>query len=184
MRPKYFRIILFRNMKYSIEYIMNINENELNNKLVLYDFGDIKGFLYNDEFTMYKILERKDTIEIVETYDNVIPKVSFSIEKYDCIYDNNTYKTKEFSIAIKPYLDVNSAEFKQPLVQPQKKHAYIKQNSPVKNVARSCEAPLKVQREVLQKQPPSNYQNVLQSQWTSLEQLMKGPLLSLAQAHR
>ena len=42
-------------MNYIIKYISSKNHN-FNNKLFIYDFGNIKGFLYNDNFLMYKII--------------------------------------------------------------------------------------------------------------------------------
>jgi len=84
-------------MKYIIEYKASENSN-LTSKLYLYDFGNIKGFLYNNEFVMYKIVNKVDTSEIVELYEGIIPKTVFSIEEYDCNYDSNTYKISNFDI--------------------------------------------------------------------------------------
>ena len=56
-----------------IKYLQN---NELINSdktLTLYDFGDIKGFLYENEFKMFKILNRNDYEEICEEFYGNIP---------------------------------------------------------------------------------------------------------------
>jgi len=44
-------------MKYLIIYNENNKDNK-DNDLTIYDFGNIKGFLSDNNFTMYKIIER------------------------------------------------------------------------------------------------------------------------------
>ena len=97
-------------MAYIIDYI--IEENILKNpsKLVIYDFGHIKGFLYNDEFKMYKIINKEDSKEICELYNGPIPLHVISKESYDC----EDFKTANFTINIKQ----QRLQQPQPLVAP------------------------------------------------------------------
>ena len=98
-------------MLYNINYILTENiltENiltENNSELTIYDFGSIKGFLFNNNFIMYKIINKENKIDICEPYNGPIPLKTISIETYNCIFDNG-YKTPEFTIIIeeKPQL--------------------------------------------------------------------------------
>ena len=171
-------------MKYIIKYTNTKNHN-LNNKLFIYDFGNIKGFLYNDNFIMYKIIERCETEEKVELYNEIVPKIAFSVEEYDCKLENDTYKLQDFDIVVKSFLSAHSEpfqpqqekNFQQPPLPPrQKKSDYKKKNNLIKNEVYLNEASMKEQQEVRQKQQALMYPNVVKPQWTSLNQLMKGPL--------
>jgi len=174
-------------MKYTIKYTSTKNHN-LNNKLFIYDFGNIKGFLYNDNFIMYKIIERCEMEEKVELYDEIVPKIAFSVEEYNCELENNTYKLQNFDIIINSFLNVESVPFQPqalpplPLLPlPQKKSDYKKKDNLIKNEAYLNEASMKEQQEVHQKQQLLMYPNVGKPQWTSLNQLMKGPLSLIGQ---
>ena len=97
-------------MKYLIKY--NFNKNLIKNDfdLYIYDFGYLKGFLYNNIFNLYKIIKKNKESEYVEDYEGYIPKDVISIEKYKCNYDNNTYITESFTIIIQqqdPEFDVD-----------------------------------------------------------------------------
>ena len=174
-------------MKYTIKYTSTKNHN-LNNKLFIYDFGNIKGFLYNHNFIMYKIIERYEMEEKVELYDEIVPKIAFSVEEYNCELENNTYKLQDFDIIINSFLNVESVPFQPqalpplPLLPlPQKKSDYKKKDNLIKNEAYLNEANMKEQQEVHQKQQLLMYPNVGKPQWTSLNQLMKGPLSLIGQ---
>ena len=174
-------------MKYTIKYTSTKNHN-LNNKLFIYDFGNIKGFLYNHNFIMYKIIERYEMEEKVELYDEIVPKIAFSVEEYNCELENNTYKLQDFDIIINSFLNVESVPFQPqalpplPLLPlPQKKSDYKKKDNLIKNEAYLNEANMKEQQEVHQKQQLLMYPNVGTPQWTSLNQLMKGPLSLIGQ---
>jgi len=67
-------------MIYFIDYIFEEKPSEYD--LIIYDFGHIKGFLFNNEFTMYKIIQKEDTKEICELYNESIPMNVISIEVY------------------------------------------------------------------------------------------------------
>jgi hypothetical protein len=98
----------------NIHYIQN-NENIISDKiLTLYDFGDIKGFLYENEFRMFKILKRNDFEEICEEFYGNIPLHVFSIETYNCIYENNIYKTNNLFIELKQPLQSLDQQPSQP----------------------------------------------------------------------
>ena len=108
-------------MTYIIDYILEENVLKNISKLTIYDFGNIKGFLINDEFKMYKILNREDTKEVCELYDEPIPLNVFSIETYDC----ENFKTPHFTIS---FTQQQNLQQPQPLVtrprlsQPHQKH--------------------------------------------------------------
>jgi hypothetical protein len=72
------------------------------NILYIYDFGNLKGFLINDDFKLYKILHKEmkksllyEKCEFVETN---IPLYTFSIDKYECIEENNILYINNYSI--------------------------------------------------------------------------------------
>ena len=71
-------------MKYLIIYNENNKDNK-DNDLTIYDFGNIKGFLSDNNFTMYKIIERNDSGELCELFNGNIPFHVFSIETYNYI---------------------------------------------------------------------------------------------------
>ena len=97
-------------MNYEIRYIsynININEsvnmNESTKQLVIYDFGNIKGFLFENEFKLFKILNKDFKENIYTEYcvqSEQIPLKAISIEVYDCVFTNNRYLTKDFCIEI------------------------------------------------------------------------------------
>jgi hypothetical protein len=197
-------------MKYVITYSKRSEpiDSENSRKLFIYDFGHIRGFLYDSTFTMYRMLERDDTNEYVEMYDGVIPKTAFSIEEYDCNFKESSYSIQDYDIIIKHSLQASlsakefypqqqrqtfRAPFLSPLPvsllpPPQKRPSCIKRSSPVeKRVEKNLE-------EVsVKKQPVSHYQPLLSdyhtplqsSSWTSLDQLLRssspssGPKLHL-----
>ena len=80
-------------MIYFIDYIFEEKPSEYD--LIIYDFGHIKGFLFNNEFTMYKIIQKEDTKEICELYNESIPMNVISIE---------VYKKPNFIVRIQPHL--------------------------------------------------------------------------------
>ena len=88
-------------MKYSITYLPNHNNIDSNDNLIIYDFGHIKGFLFNNIFTMYNIIEKNNNEEICEIYYGNIPLHVFAIESYNCIFENNNYTINNFTIEIK-----------------------------------------------------------------------------------
>ena len=187
-------------MKYIIEYNKCENTN-LNHKLHIYDFGHVKGFLYNNEFVMYKIIKREDNLETVELYEETIPKITFSVEEYDCEYSNGIYKIDRFDILVTPSLKAEAQSFEpqqyllpsQPLLAPlpppqqqvphQKKHAYKSRNNQGKNDAPSSRAHVRVQPVAPQKQFSLDYSSAVKPQWTSLDQLMRQPLALVGQVH-
>lgn len=70
--------------------------------LYIYDFGYMKGFLINNDFKLYKILHKEmkksllyEKCEFVETN---IPLYTFSIDKYECIEENNILYINNYSI--------------------------------------------------------------------------------------
>jgi len=72
------------------------------NILYIYDFGYMKGFLINNDFKLYKILHKEmkesslyEKCEFVETN---IPLHTFSIDKYECIEENNRFYINNYSI--------------------------------------------------------------------------------------
>lgn len=120
-----------------IKYLQN---NELINSdktLTLYDFGDIKGFLYENEFKMFKILNRNDFEEICEEFYGNIPLHVFSIETYNCIYENNIYKTNNLFIHLEQQHSQPLVNYSQPPQQPfqtsqqhQKHHSHREKQQP------------------------------------------------------
>jgi len=213
-------------MKYILEY-KNAENHNLNNTLFIYDFGYIKGFLYDDNFSMYKILNKTDTKEIIEEYNGIIPKNAFSIETYKCEYKNGNYKTPDFDFLVTAFLKADSLPFEPspqallpqapspqallphppspqallpqallpqaPSPHPpsiaqkdlqQKKHAYKKRNNHGNGKVHLNEVDRKGQPEDHLKQNLLIHQNAVIPQWTSLEQLMKGPLILTGQVHQ
>lgn len=174
-------------MKYIIEYKYCENKVDSTYKLVLYDFGYVKGFLYNNEFTMYKIISKNNINECVEVYDNTIPKVAFSIEIYDCIYENNIYITPQYTISITPLL------VQEPLLELLPPLAQIQAPPPLRQTSYNTKIHLnkrpqvqgvvhgKVQQVIPEKQETLNYPSAVKHRWTSLEQLMKVPSPSVGQ---
>jgi hypothetical protein len=224
--------ILYVGMKYILEY-KNAENHNLNNSLVIYDFGYIKGFLYEDTFTMYKILNKNDTQETIEEYYGIIPKNAFSIETYACEYKNGIYKIPDFDLSVTTFLKADSLPFEPPPPLPQtppplsqtppplsqtpppllqrpppplssllqtpplsqrpslvhqglqqKKHAYKKRNNHANDKVHLNEVDRKGQPEDHLKQNLLIHQNAVIPQWTSLEQLMKGPLILTGQVHQ
>jgi hypothetical protein len=105
----------------SIIYTFNKNSIKSENLIHIYDFGSYKGFLKNDNFSVYKILhkEMKDTLlyeecEMVE----LTPFQAFSIEKYEYIEKDEVVYTSNFSIQFKQVLNSSDDQLSsQPLVE-------------------------------------------------------------------
>ena len=192
-------------MKYVITYSKRTEPIQDNSrKLYIYDFGHIRGFLYDSTFTMYRLLKRDDTNEYVELYDGVIPKNALSIEEYDCYYSGESYSIQDYDIIIKPSLQASlSAKefypqqhrqhqqtFRAPFLSPlpvssllprQKRPSCIKRNNPEeKRVEKNLEEVSVKKQPVSQYQPlVSDYHTPLQSpSWMSLDQLMRASSLS------
>ena len=181
-------------MKYTIEYKPSENHN-LNNILFIYDFGYVKGFLYDNTFTMYKLLDKENTLDIVELYEGIIPKSVFSIEKYSCEYSDGIYKLQDFDVVVKRYLHVDSQPFlpslpPSPHSLPLHQQAVKVVKEPRHNIPRNNQVAVKpeihlngvnekVQPVEQQTQYFSMSPNAVKPQWISLEQLMKGPLVSV-----
>jgi hypothetical protein len=188
-------------MKYTLTYVQTNEKITSNKTLTIYDFGNIKGFLYDNDFIMYKILERNDNYEICEDYDENIPLNVFSIETYDCLLENNAYKMNDIVIEI-------SRQPSQPSEQQQPHQKHQRQQQPPlrqvrpqqpfpqepqhqqRNTQRTLirrEAPKdekykKTQRVELNLQVPLEQPIVQQqNQWMSLGALMQLPLPGVGQ---
>ena len=195
-------------MNYEIIYYFKDNKIDSDNYLYLYDFGNIKGFLYDNEFKLFKIL-KKDSKENIFTEYCVsceqIPLKALSIEKYNCKYENNLYKTQHFTIEVSSYFKPSQPllyqpSLPQPLVyqpsvpqpsvpqpslpqpsvpQPLHKKQINKRTNLIKNVEHPSPVSEKIQQAQLfqqsQIQLPKN-------QWMSLEQIMKHSLPAVLQA--
>jgi len=74
------------------------------NFIYIYDFGSYKGFLKDNNFTVYKIIhkEMKDTLlyEECEIVENT-PFQAVSIEKYNYIEEDETIHISNFTIKFK-----------------------------------------------------------------------------------
>jgi hypothetical protein len=70
--------------------------------LYIYDFGNVKGFLINDEFKLYKIINKelkdKALYEECEEHDTSIPLNTLSIDKYEYIEEDSIIYTSKYSI--------------------------------------------------------------------------------------
>ena len=125
-------------MSYIISYITckNIEGNSI---LYIYDFGDKKGFLYNDDFKIFKILKKhfKDNIftETCELYEGPIPMNIVCIEKHNCSYTHDMYMTASYNIKIiqepvTPILQLEVLQQQQPFQQQQPKQQQQQQHQP------------------------------------------------------
>ena len=181
-------------MNYEIKFYSVVNTFESNHSLYIYDFGNIKGFLYDNEFKLFKILN-KDFKENMYTeycilYEQ-IPLKAISIEKYKCKYENNVYITPNYTISIIPFFlpapppqqqhqqQQQQQQQQQVQVQPllpslvgqplHKKQTYMK-----KDLKRTETFPSRVSEKTpqgLKFQQP--LQQLPKHQWMSLEKLMK-----------
>ena len=178
----------------SITY-MSRNDNIVSNDLLtLYDFGDKKGFLYKNEFTIYKILERNFIENICETcilcYE--IPMNAVSIESYPCVYNNNIYSIPYFNIILISELKKQPFQLPPRLSQLSPSVLYLpmrqqpqpdlqQQSSNNKKIpsSKSLKAPNGVNGKTTQamqyEQSPLENHTLIQSQWRSLDQLMRVP---------
>jgi len=159
-------------MNYEIKYHLTNNSIQSNNHLYIYDFGNIKGFLYDNEFKLFKILN-KDFKENIYTenciYAEQIPLKVISIEKYSCKYENSIYLTPNFTIIINPYFQPSP----QPVSPPLHKSPRDKKENLKKNEASPSQGDEKIQQGL------KFQQSLIQSpknQWMSLEQIMKHSL--------
>jgi hypothetical protein len=91
----------------SIIYTPNKNSIQSENFIYIYDFGSYKGFLKDNNFTVYKILhkEMKDTLlyEECEIVENT-PFQALSIEKYEYIEKEDELHISNFTIKFKQLL--------------------------------------------------------------------------------
>lgn len=105
-------------MKFKIFYDFKNNSLENTKELFIYDFGNIKVFVFDNTIDVYKILDKKDNFEIVEDYDGYLPLDLISLEKYQCNFNNKIYTTETFSINIQPYLDFQATIFEPATIPP------------------------------------------------------------------
>ena len=91
-------------MMISIIYKPSRNSIKSENHIYIYDFGSYKGFLKDNNFTVYKILhkEMKDTLlyEECEIVENT-PFQALSIEKYEYIEKEDELHISNFTIEFK-----------------------------------------------------------------------------------
>lgn len=165
-------------MNYEIKYHLTNTNVESNNHLYIYDFGSIKGFLYENEFKLFKILN-KDFKENIYTENCIlteqIPFKAISIEKYSCKYENSRYLTPNFTITLNPYFQPS---LPQPVSQPLYKLPIHKKENLKKNEASPSQGGEKKQQGL------KFQQSLIQSpknQWMSLEQIMKHSSTSVPQ---
>jgi len=164
-------------MNYEIKYHLTNNSIQSNNHLYIYDFGNIKGFLYDNEFKLFKILNKdfKENIYIENCIlTEQIPLKVLSIEKYSCKYENNRYLTANFTIIVNPYFQPSPPSplplLPQPVSQPLHKSPRDKKENLKKNEASPSRGDEKIQQGL------KFQQSLIQSpknQWMSLEQIMK-----------
>jgi hypothetical protein len=174
-------------MNYEIKFYSVVNTFESDHSLYIYDFGNVKGYLYDNEFKLFKILN-KDFKENMYTeycilYEQ-IPLKAISIEKYKCKYENNVYITPNYTISITPFFlpapplpqgqpqpQQHQPQAQPPLVaQPlHKKPIYMKKEMR-KNETFPSRVSEKTPRELTFQQP---LQQLPKHQWMSLERIMK-----------
>jgi len=178
-------------MNYEINYYFKDNEINSDNYLYVYDFGNIKGFLYDNEFKLFKIL-KKDSKENIFTEYCVtceqIPLKALSIEKYNCKYENNLYKTQNFTIEVSSYFKPSQpSPSSLPPLLPQPSPQVVpllhkkqinKRTNLIKNVGHPSPVSEKIQQAQLFQQA---HIQLPKSQWMSLEQIMKHSLPSVPQ---
>jgi len=175
-------------MKYVISYKERSEPIKSDTKLYIYDFGHIKGFLYNNNFTMYKLLTKVGTEEYVELYDGIIPKNAFSIEEYDCVFHDTSYSIQGYDLIVRASLHPSllAKEFYPQQVQQvqlpqQKKSSYIKKSNlerlkvsvQTKDLNDGGEKKQRVQHH--QQVSLDSHTSLQSPSWMSLEQLMKAP---------
>ena len=76
-------------MKFKIFYDFKNNSLENTKELFIYDFGNIKVFVFDNTIDVYKILDKKDNFEIVEDYDGYLPLDLISLENINRLFFNN-----------------------------------------------------------------------------------------------
>ena len=193
-------------MEYRFTYLSSMNDIQtIDNHLYIYDFGDKKAFLYENEFLLFKILNKscKENVytETCIKIDGFIPKNALSIEKYNCMYDkiNNIYKTPSFTIrqSVSSYEkpmpkmpELQQQEQKQQQQQEQQKKVPQLQQQQKKScnkkrgIQNQNEVSEKKQQVELLSHYPSKYPILFQSNsWISLDQVMKSPFSSPHQGH-
>ena len=163
-------------MVYNIDYILQDNNSFFSKKgdnepsdLIIYDFGSIKGFLFNNNFIMYKIINKENIKEICELYDGPIPLKAISIEKYKC-YFNNGYKTPHFTVLFEEER-IHQLPKKELVVNQQQ---HLPHSRPLINQPRLSEPHRKQPNFQKQQQPPQQ-QGALKQQPTPLEVKMQQP---------
>jgi hypothetical protein len=151
-------------MVYNIDYILQDNNSFFSKKgesssisevtessdLIIYDFGSIKGFLFNNNFIMYKIINKENTKEICELYDGPIPLKAISIEKYKC-YFNNGYKTPHFTVLFEEERGHQPLKKKELVVNQQK---HLPHSRPLINQPRPYQQQRQLPDYQKQQQPP------------------------------
>lgn len=171
-------------MVYNIDYILqdnnsffskkgessSISEGTESSDLIIYDFGSIKGFLFNNNFIMYKIINKENTKEICELYDGPIPLKAISIEKYKC-YFNNGYKTPHFTVLFEEERAHQPLKKKELVVNQQQ---HLPHSRPLINQPRLSEPHRKQPNFQKQQQPPQQ-RGALKKQPTPLEVKMQQP---------
>ena len=164
-------------MVYNIDYILQDNNSFFSKKgdnepsdLIIYDFGSIKGFLFNNNFIMYKIINKENIKEICELYDGPIPLKAISIEKYKC-YFNNGYKTPHFTVLFEEERGHQPLKKKELVVNQQK---HLPHSRPLINQPRPYQQQRQLPDYQKQQQPPQQ-QGALKQQPTPLEVKMQQP---------
>lgn len=192
-------------MLIDISYTGTSTQIDTDTTLTIYDFGNAKGFLYKNDFTIYKILQ-KDFIENIlhehcEIIDT-IPMNVYSIEIYPCVYENNCYTIPYYTISLSelpsPHVHPNLLplvqhaqsspiqKYQQPKVtrpqpvsqqpiQHSKKMPSSKKSEPLNEV--NWQKPQVRHYQLL----PSMHHNVQQRQWLSLDQVTRSPSPSVHQ---
>jgi hypothetical protein len=90
-------------MKYTFTYTICQNSVNSDDYLTVYDFGNLKGYLFKENFRLYTIEARSVssatyTEECTESF-GPIPKNALSIETYPCIF-TTIYTTPNFTISV------------------------------------------------------------------------------------
>ena len=167
--------------------------------LYIYDFGNKKGFLYKNDFTLYKILQ-KDFIENIgelqekSVIDENIPMNICSIEKYPCIFEKNIFKIPFYNISFTElaqetvlYFPLPSPQQRLQLQQPvqQQQNRNNKKITVYKTLVPQDGVHVKRQQELQNQQTVLVNPSVVQQQWMSLDQVMKSPSsLALQSRHQ
>jgi len=100
------------------------------NILYIYDFGYMKGFLMNNDFKLYKILQKEmkesSLYEKCEFLETNIPLHTYSIDKYNCIEDNNILYIHNYSIEFTQSLEEPLVSLVSSLLDEQKDYSDCK----------------------------------------------------------